>query len=275
MPPELEPVTILERGERLLAVLKPAGRLVHRSRLSHGPREPFLLQSTAAAVGRPVHAVHRLDRGTSGAVLMAVDPAAVREAQAALAAPDAGKWYLALARGHAPDRLTSDRPLRNERGEPRPCRTEAWCLDRRPGAGPDGASLLLVRLRTGRRHQIRRHLNHLGHHVVGDTTHGKGHLNRAFRAEHGLARLALHAVRLAFRAEGRRWAVHAPVPPDLAGSLRSAGFHVPCAAGVAVLAEWAERSDAEALPALPAPAAPAAPESGPGAGDPPPARGES
>jgi tRNA pseudouridine65 synthase len=224
VPAETEPVTILRRDDRLLVAFKPSGRLVHRTALSRGgPREPFLLQSVAAAVGRPVHAIHRLDRGTSGAVLFALDPEAARAAQAALAAASTRKHYLVLARGSAADTFGSDRPLRDDHGEPQPCRTEFRCVARRPEAGPDGMSLLVARIHTGRRHQIRRHLNHLGHHVAGDTTHGKGHVNRALRDGHGLTRLGLHAAHLGFDhplAPGR-WDVIAPVPPDLAAVLAS------------------------------------------------------
>jgi tRNA pseudouridine65 synthase len=226
VPAEIEPVHILHRSERLLVVDKPSGRLVHRTALSRGPREPFLLQSVAAAVGRPVHAVHRLDRGTSGVLLMAMDPEAARLAQQALAAPGTRKDYLVLVRGEAADRFESDRPLRGEDGTPRPCRTEFQCLGRRPDVRPDGVSLLLASLATGRRHQIRRHLNHLGHHVVGDTTHGKGHVNRSLRAEHGCHRLFLHARRLGFDDPfgGPRWRVESPVPPDLQRVLESIGL---------------------------------------------------
>ena len=232
MPAEVEPVHILRRSERLLVVDKPSGRLVHRTALSRGPREPFLLQSVAAAVGHPVHAVHRLDRGTSGVLLMALDPEAARLAQATLAAPTTRKEYLVLVRGRAPETFTSDRPLRGEDGTPRPCHTEFRCLGHRPEVGPDGVSLLLASLSTGRRHQIRRHLNHLGHHVVGDTTHSKGHVNRAMRAEHGCHRLFLHARRLAFDDPfgGPRWQVASPVPRDLGLVLESVGLAAAAAA---------------------------------------------
>jgi len=229
VPAETEPVTILRRDEHLLVVAKPSGRLVHRTALSRGgPREPFLLQSVAAAVGQRVHAVNRLDRGTSGAVLFAMDPAAARLAQAALAAPTTEKHYLVLARGLAPDRFESERPLRDDHGTPQPCRTDFRLLAHRPEAIADGLSVLAVRLGSGRRHQIRRHLNHLGHHVAGDTTHGKGHVNRAMRERHGLTRLGLHAVRLVFDhpVTGERWSVEAPVPEDLVAVLASIGLPV-------------------------------------------------
>jgi tRNA pseudouridine65 synthase len=233
VPAEIEPVVILRRTDRLVVVDKPSGRLVHRTALSRGPREPFLLQSVAAAVGRPVHAVHRLDRGTSGALLMALDAEAARLAQQALREPATRKEYLVLVRGHAADAFESERPLRGEDGTPRPCHTAFRCITRRPEIGPDGVSLLVASLGSGRRHQIRRHLNHLGHHVVGDTTHGKGHVNRSLRAAHGCHRMFLHARSLAFDDPfgGPRWQVAAPVPPDLRRVLESIGIDSDAAGG--------------------------------------------
>lgn len=211
-------VSILYRDDRFVVVDKPPGRLVHRSRLSR-QREAFLLQEVSAMTGRHVHAVHRLDRNTSGALLFALDPAAARDGQAAMAAPGCRKQYLLLARGLTPPRLVCDRPLRDDAGEPRPCRTEFERLAAFPSAR---VSLLLATLETGRRHQIRRHLNHAGHHVAGDTTHGKGPLNRRLRADFGLPRMFLHAVRLTCPGIGDPDGgidIRVPLAADLAESL--------------------------------------------------------
>ncbi|MFK7960315.1 MAG: pseudouridine synthase [Phycisphaerales bacterium] len=213
--PEFPPIPFatLFRDHALIVVSKPPGVLVHRTALSRA-RESFMLQSVAAHVGHHVHAVHRLDRNTSGILIFALDPDAARAAQASLQSPSASKEYLVLARGIAPEVWTMDRPLRSESGEPRPARTHAT----RMAAIPDErCSLLRVTIDTGRRHQIRRHLNHAAHHVVGDTTHGKGKVNAHFRAVYGLPRMFLHAWRVQFEhpVDGRTITIADPLAEDL------------------------------------------------------------
>jgi len=89
-------------------------------------------------------------------------------------------------------------------------------------------SLVEARPETGRFHQIRRHLKHLSHPIVGDVNYGKGDLNRLFRTRYGLHRLALHAHLLAFDhpATGRRLVVRAPLPADFAAALAALGLPV-------------------------------------------------
>lgn len=200
---------VLYRDDDLLLVAKPGGMLVHRS--DEAPDRDVLLQRVAAHAGCRVHAVHRLDRAASGVVVFALHREAAAWAQAALAAEDARKEYRVLARGTPPDAWTMDRPLTDDRGVKRAARTDFWRLEQLPGCALIGA-----RLYSGRRHQIRRHLNHCGHHAAGDTTHGKGFINRRLRADYGLPRLFLHATRIELtRPDGPRIAVDCPLPPDL------------------------------------------------------------
>ena len=210
-------VRVVGRGDGWLAVDKPSGLFVHRTRL--GPETDVLLQRVRDAEGRRVSPVHRLDRPTSGVVLFGFDGEAVRGLQERLARPSAEKLYLALVRGAAEERFVVDRPLRADSGEPKAARTEATLL-----ASLDGGrfSWLLVRPRTGRRHQIRRHLGGLAHHVLGDVRYGKGRLNRELRDGVGLRRLALHAWRLVLPAGGpgeTPIVAEAGIPEDLQGPL--------------------------------------------------------
>lgn len=114
------------------------------------------------------------------------------------------------------------RPMRDER------RT-GWIFGRtdyeRLAVLGERASLLRMRLWTGRRHQIRRLLNTVGHQVLGDTSHGKSRVNAYYREHHGLPRLALHAwrLRLDHPATGAELSIEAPVPPDLLDFLRRLG----------------------------------------------------
>jgi tRNA pseudouridine65 synthase len=147
-------------------------------------------------------------------VLFALDPEAARAFQEALAAEDAVKQYFALVRGAPPAEFRSDRPLtRGSDGLVQPASTAFRTL----GAAR-GFALVEARPATGRRHQVRRHLDHLGHQVVGDTTHGKGRINRWLREEYALPRLFLHAARLVLRHPftGERRAIADPLPADLA-----------------------------------------------------------
>ncbi len=180
---------------------KPSGLLVHRT---HEARDrAFLLQRVATQVGCYLYPIHRIDRAASGIVIFGTSREAARWLQSSLTDGSARKEYLVLARGRTPEAFSCGRSLSGDRGQRQPAKTtfERVGLYRR-------CSLLRVSLFTGRRHQIRRHLNHLGHHVIGDTTHGKGAINREFREQHGLHRLFLHHTRLVL--------YHATLKHDLA-----------------------------------------------------------
>ncbi|MEZ4364881.1 MAG: hypothetical protein R2939_01175 [Kofleriaceae bacterium] len=129
------------------------------------------------------------------------------------------KRYLAITR-HPPEHLVLDYPIPRAPGEERvPAVTELW---RRETFGR--YALVEAAPRTGRLHQIRRHLKHLSCPLIGDVNYGKGEHNRIFRAEHGLHRLALHAHALTFPHPdgGAATTVEAPLPDDLRGAIESA-----------------------------------------------------
>ena len=214
------PLDILYRDDALVVVNKPGGLLVHRTRESSD--RVFLLQELGAQLGCFLYPVHRLDRATSGAIAFAFTPEGARALQEILSADDTCKEYLALVRGEAAERGEIDRPLTGDTGVRRPARTEFERLAHLPELtiARGGLSLLKVRISTGRRHQIRRHLAHLHHHILGDTSHGKGRINRDFREAFGLPRLCLHAWRLSIRHpdssdDDTRLDVRAPLADDL------------------------------------------------------------
>ena len=189
----------------MVVVNKPGGLLVHRSHESSD--RVFLLQELAHQLDRRVYPVHRLDRAASGAITFALSSDAARKLQANLSADDSRKEYLALVRGSAPIRGVIERALTQQA-----CRSEFERL-----AELSRCSLLRVRISTGRRHQIRRHLSHIRHQIIGDTTYGKGNINRYFRETYGLPRSFLHAWRLELRhpETGERLRIAAPLPDDL------------------------------------------------------------
>jgi tRNA pseudouridine65 synthase len=134
------------------------------------------------------------------------------------------KRYLALVRGEPPQGGVIDHAIPRSEGGPRvPSLTRYLCLARSP---VDRCSLVLAKPETGRLHQVRRHMCHVHHPIVGDVNHGDGAVNRHYRARYGLHRLASHAVTIAFDhpVTGARIDVRAPVPDDLAPALAALGL---------------------------------------------------
>jgi tRNA pseudouridine65 synthase len=202
---------ILYADDAVVVVNKPSGLLVHRSPIDrHETR--FAVQMLRNQLGRRVYPVHRLDKGTSGALAFALD----REAAAALAAAFAGrevlKTYLAVVRGWPAQTGEIDHPLGavsdgyapSADTGPKASRTlfrrlETVELPHRVDRYPTARySLLELRPDTGRRHQLRRHLAHVSHPIIGDSTYGKGRHNRLFAELFGVQRLLLACVGLEF-----------------------------------------------------------------------------
>lgn len=203
---------ILVATDQLVAVDKPAGLLVHNSAWA-GPRERSLRELVSDAVGRPLHPLGRLDRQTSGVVLFVTDAALVEPWQRAYLEEATDKRYLALVRGRTLPLGLIDHPVKPREGEPAAAQTEV--VSALPSS-VDRCSLVEVRLVTGRRHQIRIHLSHLHHPVLGDANYGDTRFNRRMRDEHGLARLMLHCRRIRLTGpDGERWELEAPLPDDL------------------------------------------------------------
>ena len=207
-------IPILHRDARCVVVAKPSGISTHRG---WDDSEDALLQQTRDTVSAYVYPVHRLDRGASGCVLFALDKEAARAF--AEAWPEADKRYLAITRGHPPDQLVIDHPIPRAPGEDRvPAVTEIW---RRESFGR--YSVVEARPRTGRLHQIRRHLKHISCPLIGDVRYGKGDHNRLFRERFELHRLALHAMSLSVpHPDGGVLAVECPLAEDLVAAIAAA-----------------------------------------------------
>jgi tRNA pseudouridine65 synthase len=214
-----EPLEILYRDDALVAVNKPAGVLVHRGWARDGVPA---LQRLRDQLGQLVYPVHRLDRATSGALLFALSPEIARALQKALRARAVDKRYLALCRGRDPSLTHVDHPLAKEPDAPtRPARTDLHLLGHWERYG-----LYEARPLTGRLHQIRRHLKHASHPIIGDVRYGKGEHNRLFRERFDFHRLALHAWQLRFAHPVTQEPLHvrAPLPPDFARLLVQLGL---------------------------------------------------
>jgi tRNA pseudouridine65 synthase len=203
---------ILYRDERCVVVDKPSGVATHRG---WADDDDALLQQVRDAVDKYVYPVNRLDRGASGIVLFALD----KEAAAAFSGAwdRAEKIYLAITRGHPKDQ-TIDHAIPKAPGEARvPAVTQVRCLETF-----GRYALVEARPRTGRLHQIRRHLKHISCPLIGDVRYGKGEHNRIFRTEHYLHRLALHCTALTVPHPDRTdLMITCPLPADLAQAIES------------------------------------------------------
>lgn len=212
------PLPILFSDDDLVIVDKPTGMLVHRG----WDRDPVVAMTAVRdQLGRQVFPVHRLDRGTSGVLAFALSPEMAAALQKLFEAGKVRKRYLALVRGTPPESGVVDSPVPKSEDGPR---VPALTRYRRLFAA-ERFSLVEAEPETGRFHQIRRHLKHLGHPIVGDVNYGRGEINRLFREEYGLHRLALHAVALGLPhpRTAAPLAFEAPLPPDFAAALRALG----------------------------------------------------
>jgi 23S rRNA pseudouridine955/2504/2580 synthase len=221
---------VLFEDDHLLAIDKPAGVAVHGgSGVSFGVIEQLRMSRPQAKF---LELVHRLDRETSGILLVAKKRSALTRLQDQFRARETGKTYLAMVAGQWPARnRVLDKPLHKyllpdgERrvrvtGSDDPDAMPALTLVRLREALATGYSLLEVTIRTGRTHQIRVHLSHEGFPIVGDDKYGNFELNRALlRADAApqLRRMFLHAWRLQFNhpASDERIELLANLPPDL------------------------------------------------------------
>lgn len=181
------PVEVLWRDEYGAVVCKPSGMLSHNSTFA-GPREYALLQAARDTLGARVWLVNRLDRGTSGCILVCFDGAHVSKWSEALQAGE--KRYLAVVRGRLRAGTVIDRALKDENGVKREARTAITPL---AISTLERVSLVQCDLDHGRNHQARRHLNRANHPVVNDSNHGDTRFNAGFRNAWGVRRLLLHA----------------------------------------------------------------------------------
>ena len=186
--------------------------LVHRSREAPD-RGGFLLQWVRDQIGHFVYPVHRIDRNTSGLVIFALNSEVAAGIQPLLSLAETIKGYTVMVRGRTAVEFNSLRPLTDRTtGTKKPASSQFRRLN-----VLGGFSLLSAVIQTGRRHQIRRHLHHLRHQVVGDSTYGKGRINRWLRGEFGLPRLFLHAgyLRIENPVTSEKIEVCTPLPADL------------------------------------------------------------
>ena len=223
---------ILYQDEHLIAIHKPSDLLVHRTSLD-AYETRFALQLLRDQIGQHVYPAHRLDKATSGVLLFGLNPNVARTLSMQFAAREVQKQYLAIVRGWPTEAGCIDHPLELRKddaeifGDESPkgaqeSQTEfkrlatielPWTVDKYPSS-----RYALVELNpiTGRRHQIRRHLKHISHPIIGDSTYGKGNHNRAFAQAFGVNRLLLACLKMRFPHPigGQAITIHAPLAAD-------------------------------------------------------------
>lgn len=230
---------ILYQDLDIVVINKPSGLLVHRSAIDRCATE-FALQMVRDQIGQHVYPVHRLDRPTSGALIFALSPSAARHFTDAFASGGVRKTYLAVVRGIPPQHGTVDYPLKEKLDEKsdmmartdKPAqsavtdfKTLAHCefpvaVDKYPTTR---YALVQAQPRTGRKHQIRRHLHHIGHPLIGDVNYGSGKHNRFFADRFQNRRLLLACTDLHFphpTAPFETVHVRAPLAPEFMNLLR-------------------------------------------------------
>jgi tRNA pseudouridine65 synthase len=194
---------ILFRDDHLIAINKPHGLLVHRSPIAADVEE-FALQLLKNQIGQWVNPVHRLDRKTGGVLLFALDKNTEKAMQLQFTENKVSKEYLAIVRGHTPDEEDIDYPLKKENGMMQEAFTNYVTLQRAELDMPFGGhatsrySLIKARPATGRMHQIRKHMSHVFHPIIGDRTHGCNKQNKLFKETWQMNTMLLHATKLGF-----------------------------------------------------------------------------
>lgn len=237
-----EQLPILYRDEHIVVIDKPPGLLVHRSEIDrHETR--FAIQILRDQIGQRVWPAHRLDRGTSGILLFGLSTEIASRLGQQFEKGKVDKRYWAVVRGFPPEQGNIDHPLSRQRDayefQGTGSSTEAQealthfrklaeielpvAVDRYPSSR---YALLELEPVTGRRHQIRRHLKHIAHPIIGDATYGKGRHNRFFAEELACPRLLLACVGLAFNhpVSNERQQIKAPVSGSFAATLALFGW---------------------------------------------------
>ncbi|GAC14350.1 tRNA pseudouridine(65) synthase TruC [Aliiglaciecola lipolytica] len=198
---------ILYQDEYIVAVDKPAGLLVHRSMIDRHETQ-FAMQLLRDQLGQHVFPVHRLDKPTSGVLLFALSSEIAKTLNQQFADKHVSKTYFAIVRGYSPEAGQIDYPLKEKLDkiadkkaqQDKPAQdavTDYQCLQQFELPFAVGRyqtsrfSLVKLQPLTGRKHQLRRHMAHIRHPILGDTTHGDGKQNAFLRHQFNLQGLAL------------------------------------------------------------------------------------
>lgn len=194
---------IIYQDEHLVAINKPHGLLVHRSKIA-AETDVFALQLLRNQLGQKVFPAHRIDRKTSGVLLFSLSEEVDKLLKAQFAEQKLKKVYWAIVRGYTIDEELIDYPLKKENGQLQEAQTYYKTIARTEINVPFGKhntsrySLIEAEPATGRMHQIRKHLAHIYHPIIGDRPHGCNKQNKLFKEKWGMDKMMLHAYQLSF-----------------------------------------------------------------------------
>ncbi|WP_241828699.1 MULTISPECIES: tRNA pseudouridine(65) synthase TruC [unclassified Salinivibrio] len=246
-----QPLSILYRDESLVVVNKPAGMLVHRSWLDKGETR-FVMQTLRDQIGQHVYPLHRLDKPTSGVLVFALSSEVASLMMPQFAQGQIKKAYYAVVRGWITEASRLDYPLVEEQDKiadkkaSQPPTAKPAVTDYQPLASVElpiatgryatsRYSLVAMQPQTGRKHQLRRHMHHLSHPIIGDTTHGDGRHNRVFREHFHCHQLLLHANEMQFihPVSAETVKIQAPLDTTWQRILSALEWDVPCTTSLA------------------------------------------
>ena len=225
-----KPLEILYRDEYLVIINKPSGLLVHKSPIDKH-ETAFALQLVRDQIGQYVYPVHRLDKPTSGVLIFALNKEIAKILSEQFRANAIEKEYIAIVRGYTAEQDLVDHPLKQMLDtkeekklgitkEEQEAQTHyerlatvelPYAVSRYPVAR---YSLVKLKPMSGRKHQLRRHMKHIFHPIVGDTKHGRGEHNKLFREKFDCHRLLLHAQNLRFVHPVSKETLHITAPLD-------------------------------------------------------------
>jgi tRNA pseudouridine65 synthase len=229
---------ILYQDEYFVAVNKPAGMLVHRTNIAFEENTLIAERILKEQIGQKVFPLHRIDRPTSGILVFGLSSESASLIQPFFPTEDVKKYYLTVVRGFmSEDHGVIDHSLKKKLiGELQEAKSEFWSLSQNeiPIASTSRYptsrySLLKVYPHTGRMHQIRRHLAHDRHYVIGDSTHGDNRQNHFFRDTFGIENLLLHAWRFEFTHPftNETIKIEAALPEYFSAICEKLGLHIP------------------------------------------------
>lgn len=204
------PIEILFQNEEIVIVTKPSGLLVHPYWKETNERDN-LMRRVRDQIGQRVYPIHRLDRPVSGALMFGLNGEIVKKVQEHWHNKSCvHKEYLALVFGEIEDEGIFDFALSNDKKVKQEALTKY-----RPLSVSERATLMQITIETGRTHQIRRHFSRSRHHLIGDTKHGKGNINRYYRSTHNFHRIFLHSFRFKIDLDFLKVEVESPLPKEL------------------------------------------------------------
>lgn len=195
---------IVYQDAHFVAINKPHGLLVHRSPIAKDATT-FALQQLRDQLNQKVYPLHRLDRKTGGVLLFTLNKDLLGDGQQLFAKGAVKKEYLAIVRGHTDDSGCIDYSLKKENGQLQDAVTYFTTIDRCELPVPflkhatSRYSLIKVIPETGRMHQIRKHMSHILHPIIGDRPHGCNKQNKLFKEKWDMITMMLHASELTFR----------------------------------------------------------------------------